>query len=44
MYGTYIVMLSVLKASTQAGQTKQGDGFKEVLSRKRHNTKEAAHT
>jgi hypothetical protein len=35
---------SVLKASTQAGQTKQGDGFKEVRNRKRHNTEEAART
>jgi hypothetical protein len=48
LYGTYTVMLnelkSALKASTQTEQTKQGDGFKEVRSRKRHNTKEAAYT
>jgi hypothetical protein len=46
LYGAYTVMLSelksVLKASTQAGQTKQGDGFNEVRSRKRHNTERAA--
>jgi hypothetical protein len=48
LYGTYTVMLnklnSVLKASTQAGQTNQGDGFKEVHNRKQHNTEETAHT
>jgi hypothetical protein len=40
LYGTYTVTIndlkSVLKASSQAGQTKQADGFKEVRSRKRH--------
>jgi hypothetical protein len=35
---------SVLKATTQSIQTKQGYGFKEVRSRKRHNIEEAAHT
>jgi hypothetical protein len=35
---------NVLKASSQAGQTKQADGFKEVRSRKRHFTGEAART
>jgi hypothetical protein len=35
---------SVLKASGQAGQTKQTDDFKEVRSRKRHSTGEAAYT
>jgi hypothetical protein len=48
LYGTYTVMLnklkSVLKVNTQEGQTKQGDGFKKVCSRKRHNTEEAAHS
>jgi hypothetical protein len=33
---------SVLKASGQAGQTKQADDFKEVRNRKRHSTEEAA--
>jgi hypothetical protein len=48
LYGTYTVTLhklkNVLKASSQAGQTKQADGFKEVTSRKRHSTGEAART
>jgi hypothetical protein len=48
LYGTYTVTLNelknVLKASSQAGQTKQEDGFKEVRSRKRHYTGEAART
>jgi hypothetical protein len=48
LYGTYTVTLNemknVLKASSQAGQTKQVDGFKEVRSRKRHSTGEAART
>jgi hypothetical protein len=35
---------NVLKASGQAGQTKQEDGFKEVRSWKRHRTGEAACT
>jgi hypothetical protein len=35
-------MKNVLKASGQTGQTKQEDGFKEVRSRKRHLTGEAA--
>jgi hypothetical protein len=35
---------NVLKASSQAGQTKQGDGLKEVRSQKRHYTGEAART
>jgi hypothetical protein len=46
LYGTYTVKLnelkSVLKASGQAGQTKQADDFKEVRNRKRHSTEEAA--
>jgi hypothetical protein len=33
-----------MKASTQTGQTKQGNGFKEVRSRKRHSTEDAART
>jgi hypothetical protein len=48
LYGTYTVTLNelknVLKASSQAGQTKQTVGFKEVLSRKRHSKGEAART
>jgi hypothetical protein len=45
LYGTYTVTLkNVLKASSQTGQTKQADGFKEVRSRKRHSTGEAART
>jgi hypothetical protein len=48
LYGTYTVTLNelknVLKASGQAGQTKQEDGFKEVRSRKTHYTGEAACT
>jgi hypothetical protein len=35
---------NILKVSSQAGQTKQKDGFKEVQSRKRHYTGEAACT
>jgi hypothetical protein len=35
---------NVLKASSQAGQTKQEDGFKEVRSRKTQHTGEAACT
>jgi hypothetical protein len=35
---------NVLRASSQAGQIKQEDGFKEVRSRKRHYTGEAACT
>jgi hypothetical protein len=35
---------TVLKASSQAGKTKQADGFQEVCSRKRHSTGEAART
>jgi hypothetical protein len=46
LYGTYTVTLndfkSLLKASSQAGRASQGDGFKEVRSRKRHSTAEAA--
>jgi hypothetical protein len=46
LYGTYTVTLnelkSLLKASNQAVQSNQGDGFKEVRSRKRHSTAEAA--
>jgi hypothetical protein len=46
LYGTYTVMLnefkSLLKASSQARQSNQGDGFKEVRSQKRHSTAEAA--
>jgi hypothetical protein len=42
LYGTYTVTLNelknVLKASSQAGQTKKADDFKEVRSRKRHST------
>jgi hypothetical protein len=42
LYATYTVPLNelrnVLKASSQAGQIKQRDGFKEVRSRKRHST------
>jgi hypothetical protein len=42
LYGTYTVTLnefkSILKASIQAGQSSQGDGFKEVRSQKRHST------
>jgi hypothetical protein len=45
LYGTYTVTLNelktVLKASSQAGQTKQADGFQVVRSRKRHSTGEA---
>jgi hypothetical protein len=48
LHGTYTMTLNdlknVMKASTQTGQTKQGDGFKEVRSRKRHSTEEAART
>jgi hypothetical protein len=48
LYGTYTVTLNelknVLKASSQTGQTKQEDGFKEVRSRKRQSTGEAART
>jgi hypothetical protein len=48
LYGTYAVTLnelkSVLKASSQAGQANQADGFKEVRCRKRLSTGEAAHT
>jgi hypothetical protein len=33
-----------VKVSSQAGQAKQVDGFKEVRRRKRHSTGEAAHT
>jgi hypothetical protein len=40
LYGTYTMTLDelkgVLKASSQAGQAKQADGFKEVRRRKRH--------
>jgi hypothetical protein len=35
---------SLVKASSQAGQTKQVDGFKEVRRRKQHSTGEAAQT
>jgi hypothetical protein len=46
LYGSYTVTLnelkSLLKSSTQARQTSQGDGFQEVRSRKRHSTAEAA--
>jgi hypothetical protein len=48
LYGIYTVTLNelktVLKASSQAGQTKQADGLQEVRSRKRHSTGEAART
>jgi hypothetical protein len=48
LYGTYTLTLNemknVLKASGQAGQTKEEDSFKEVRSRKRHLTGEAART
>jgi hypothetical protein len=48
LYGTYTVTLNelknFLKASSQAGQAKQADGFKEVRRRKRNYTGEAAHT
>jgi hypothetical protein len=48
LYGTYTVTLNelknILKASSQAGQTKREDGFKDVRSQKRHNTREAACT
>jgi hypothetical protein len=47
-YCTYTVTLNelknVLKASSQAGQTKKADNFKEVRSRKQHSTGEAART
>jgi hypothetical protein len=46
LYGTYTVTLNdfkgLLKASSQAGRSSQADGFKEVRSRKRHSTAEAA--
>jgi hypothetical protein len=46
LYGSYTVTLnelkSLLKSSTQARQTSQGDCFQEVRSRKRHSTAEAA--
>jgi hypothetical protein len=41
---TLNVVKNVLKASSQAGQTKQGDGFKKVRSRKRNSTGEEART
>jgi hypothetical protein len=48
LYGTYTVTLndfkSLLKTSSQAGRSSQGDGFKEVRSRKRLSTEEAAHS
>jgi hypothetical protein len=48
LYGTYTVTLNelknVLKTSSQAGQTKQEDGFKKVRSWKGHLTGEAACT
>jgi hypothetical protein len=48
LYGTYTVTLNelknVLQASSQAGQTMKADDFKEVRSRKRHSTGEAACT
>jgi hypothetical protein len=48
LYGTYTVTLNelktVLKARSQAGQAKKADDFKEVRSRKRHSTGEAART
>jgi hypothetical protein len=48
LYGTYTVTLNelknVLKASSQTGQRKQADDFKEVRSRKRHSTGEEART
>jgi hypothetical protein len=46
LYGTYTVTLNdlkrIFKSSGQARQPSQGDGFQEVLSRKRHSTAEAA--
>jgi hypothetical protein len=42
--GTPGSVKNVLKASSQAGQTKQEDGFKEVRSQNRHLTREAAGT
>jgi hypothetical protein len=48
LYCTYTVMLNVLKnilkVRSQTGQTTETDGFKEVHSRKRHSTEEAART
>jgi hypothetical protein len=48
LYGTYTLTLnelrSLVKASSQAEQAKQVDGFKEVRRRKRHSTGEAAQT
>jgi hypothetical protein len=35
---------NILKVRSQTGQTSETDGFKEVCSRKRHSTEEAAHT
>jgi hypothetical protein len=46
--GTYTVTLndfkSLLKGSSQTGRSSQDDGFKEVRSRKRHSTAQAAHS
>jgi hypothetical protein len=48
LYGTYTVTLNelknLLKARNQAGHRKQAEDFKEVRSRKRHSTGEAART
>jgi hypothetical protein len=43
LYGTLNELKSVLKSSGQVGQTKQADDFKEVRSRKRPSTGEAAY-